>query len=100
LLRQWKKQDFSAFAKLNADSEVMEYFPNTLSTKESNAIAEKCKTLIKENGWGFWATELIETGEFIGFIGIHNPKETLPFSPCTEIGWRLLRNFWGKGYAT
>ncbi|MCP4342668.1 MAG: GNAT family N-acetyltransferase [Desulfobulbaceae bacterium] len=100
LLRQWKNQDLSAFAKLTADSEVMEYFPSTLSSEESNAMAQKCKSLISERGWGVWASELKESGDFIGFVGIHKPKATLPFSPCVEIGWRLLREHWGNGYAT
>ena len=100
LLRQWKSQDFAAFAKLNSDPEVMEFFPNTLTSSESNAMSKKCQSLILQNGWGFWAAELKETNEFIGFIGIHKPKASLTFSPCTEIGWRLLREFWGNGYAT
>lgn len=41
-----------------------------------------------------------EAGELIGFIGLSVPKRQLPFSPCVEIGWRLKRSAWGKGYAT
>jgi len=36
----------------------------------------------------------------MGFIGLHEPIKTLPFSPCVEIGWRLAKQFWHKGYAT
>ena len=36
----------------------------------------------------------------IGFIGLQPPAVELPFSPCIEIGWRLARVAWGKGYAT
>lgn len=100
LLRQWQAQDFSVFAQLNDDPQVMEYFPSTLNREESDNIAKKCRSLISENGWGFWATELKETDEFIGFVGLHKPKSTLPFSPCVEIGWRLHKNYWGNGYAT
>lgn len=100
LMRQWKDQDLSAFAKLNSDSEVMEYFPNPLNREESDAMARKCKSLISERGWGFWAVEIKKSGEFAGFVGLHKPKATLPFSPCVEIGWRLLKNYWGYGYAT
>lgn len=35
----------------------------------------------------------------MGFVGLYRP-ENLPFSPCTEIGWRLARAFWGHGYVT
>ena len=47
-----------------------------------------------------WAVELKSSGKFIGFVGLHTPKPNLSFSPCVEIGWRLLKEFWGKGYAT
>ena len=46
LLRQWVEQDSPIFAVLNSDPEVMEYFPALLSREESNAMAEKCKSLM------------------------------------------------------
>jgi RimJ/RimL family protein N-acetyltransferase len=100
LLRQWRRLDYSVFAELNSDPEVMEYFPNLLTRKESDAVAEKCQSIISERGWGFWATELKSSGLFIGFVGLNKPKPTMPFSPCVEIGWRLHKSYWGKGYAT
>ena len=45
-------------------------------------------------------SQLIDSGEFIGFTGLSVPRRTLPFSPCVEVGWRLARGFWGKGFAT
>lgn len=99
-LRQWKAADRTAFAEMSADPEVMKYFPKTLSRAESNAVADRCEALIEERGWGFWAVQLLETAEFIGFIGLHIPRDDLPFAPCVEIGWRLARRYWGKGYAT
>lgn len=99
-LRQWREADKEPFAALNADPEVMEYFPATLGRSESDAMTEKCRALIAERGWGFWATELLATGEFIGFVGLHQPVHHFPFAPCVEIGWRLARPYWGLGYAT
>ncbi|NES63969.1 MAG: GNAT family N-acetyltransferase [Okeania sp. SIO2D1] len=100
LLRQWKEEDLPNFAKLNSDPIVMEYFPRTLSRAESDKFAERCRSLIAEQRWGLWATELKIDGNFIGFVGLNSPKETIPFSPCVEIGWRLLRKYWGNAYAT
>ncbi|MDH3449317.1 MAG: GNAT family N-acetyltransferase [Gammaproteobacteria bacterium] len=100
LLRQWKDSDLPVFAALNSDPAVMKYFPILLSREASDAMAEKCRSLISERGWGFWATELKENNKFIGFVGLHEPKDTFPFAPSVEIGWRLLGNYWGKGYAT
>lgn len=78
----------------------MEFFPKPLSRLESDAMADRCEALIAERGWGFWALEIRATGAFIGFVGLHIPSTTLPISPCVEIGWRLARSYWGKGYAT
>lgn len=99
-LRLWKPSDREPFAAMCADPRVMEYFPGTLSRSESDAISEKCQTLIAERGWGVWAAELLETNEFIGIIGLHIPSADLPFSPCVEVLWRLAPSKWGRGYAT
>lgn len=88
------------FAALNADSEVMKYFPALLDRATSDAMAKLCAEHIAERGWGFWAVETANSNEFIGFVGLNIPRAQFPFSPCVEIGWRLAKKFWGKGYAT
>jgi RimJ/RimL family protein N-acetyltransferase len=98
-LRQWRDSDLELFAQLNADPRVMEYFPSTLDREESDAGAIRARSSIAEHGWGFWAAELIDTNQFIGFVGI-KPNADMPFSPCVEIGWRLAFDYWHKGYAT
>lgn len=100
LLRQWTAQDRVAFATLNADAEVMRYFPKPLTRAESDQLAEKLETLIADRGWGLWAVELKETSAFLGFVGLHETSAALPFPPTVEVGWRLNRPFWGHGYAT
>ena len=100
LLRQWKPSDLESFAAMSADPQVMRYFPNMLNRSQSDAIANKCQSLIAEKGWGVWAVELLETKEFIGIVGLHSPSAKLPCSPCIEVLWRLAKPKWGKGYAT
>ena len=100
ILRQWRKEDWSEFAKLNADPVVMEYYPSILSMEESNAMAQKIEELLSKRGWGFWAVESISEKTFMGFVGLHEPTYDLPVTPCIEIGWRLAKEYWGKGYAT
>ena len=99
-LRQWRDDDLTPFAALNADPEVMGHFPAPLQRHESDALARRCQALIAERGWGFWAAELKESGAFIGFVGLHTPLAELPFAPCVEVGWRLARTYWGRGLAT
>jgi RimJ/RimL family protein N-acetyltransferase len=99
-LRQWQERDLEPFSQLNADPQVMAYFPAPLDRAESDALAHRCKDLIQQRGWGFWAVELRHSKEFVGFLGLHIPRDDLPCSPCVEIGWRLAVTHWGKGYAT
>ncbi|HEY5602819.1 MAG TPA: GNAT family N-acetyltransferase [Gammaproteobacteria bacterium] len=98
-LRQWRASDREPFAALNADPRVMEFFPSLLDRAASDALAQRCESIITEQGWGFWAVELKTNGEFIGFVGLNMPAYELPFSPCVEIGWRLAFQHWGKGFA-
>lgn len=99
-LRQWQASDFAPFAEMNANPEVMEYFPKLLTTSMSNTIAKKCQSLIDDNGWGFWAVSLEETDAFIGMVGLNNANADMTFSPAVEIAWRLHNDYWGQGYAT
>jgi len=99
-LRQWKPSDYLPFSKLNADKDVMQYFPNTISEEESNELALKLELLIAKKGWGVWAVELKESHVFIGFLGLYEFSLDLPFSPCVEIAWRFDKKYWGNGYAT
>ena len=100
VLRQWRQKDLEAFAKLNADPRVMEYFPGLKTREESDASVKIVSDHIQRHGWGFWAASLLETGEFIGFIGLQPVPFQAAFTPAVEIGWRLAFDSWGKGYAT
>ena len=102
-LRPWSEEDLEPFAQLNADTRVREYFPGLLSRQESDASVKLMSEHIQRSDWGFWAASLIETEEFIGFIGLEDVYFSAPFNksaPAVEIGWRLAFNHWGKGYAT
>jgi 3-dehydroquinate dehydratase/shikimate dehydrogenase len=78
----------------------MEYFPGLKTKEESDHSVSLISNHIEKCGWGFWAASLIETGEFIGFIGLQDVHFKAKFTPAVEIGWRLAYKHWGKGYAT
>lgn len=100
VLRQWCEADFGSFAALNADPQVMRYFPAPLTREQSDALAERASTVIAERGWGLWAVEVVEDAQFIGFVGLAEPRFEAHFTPAVEVGWRLAHEQWGKGYAT
>ena len=98
--RVWQDCHRAPYAAMNADPEVMRYFPLPETSVQSNAGVDSWISQFSVRGWSNWAVELIGSGEFIGFIGLSVPKRQLPFSPCVEIGWRLKRTAQRKGYAT
>ena len=99
VLRQWREADLEPFAALNADPEVMRHFPAPLTRAQSDALAESARTVIAKRGWGLWAVEVVEGAPFIGFVGLAEPHFEAHFTPAVEVGWRLARDHWGKGYA-
>jgi len=96
-LRQWRDSDLDPYAAMNADPEVMRYFPSLLSREESEASLGRQLSLIDQRGWGLWALDV--DGTFAGFVGLAIPSFEAPFMPCAEVGWRLRRDFWGRGVA-
>jgi len=95
-LRDWEAEDLEPFSQLNADEQVMRYFPKTLTSEETNASYQRILVEFKEYGFGLYAVEVKETKEFIGFIGFHRATFEADFTPCIEIGWRLKKRGLGK----
>lgn len=99
ILRRWRDSDLEPWAALNADPEVREHLGEPLTREQSDASVAAFQAEFDERGYGWWAVEVQATGEFIGFAGLDKVDDGLPFTGV-EIGWRLARSAWGKGYAT
>ena len=119
-MRRWREDDREPFAAMNADPEVMRYFPAPLGRAASDALVDRIEDLFGRQGFGLWAlqvagpelastelastelahTELAYTGEFIGFTGLNPMPPGVPGAGGLEVGWRLARHAWHHGYAT
>jgi RimJ/RimL family protein N-acetyltransferase len=100
LMRRWIESDRSPFAALNADPETMRYFPATIDRVASDAFVEVIEARFELHGYGLWALEVVETGQFIGFTGLNPMPDDVPGAGGLEVGWRLARHAWHLGYAT
>ena len=98
VLREWREADRDDWAAMNADPEVMEFFPSTLDRAQADASFDRISTVLAERGWGLWAVD--HDGRFLGFTGLSPVRFDAHFTPATEIGWRLSRDAWGHGFAT
>ena len=99
-LRRWREEDRGPFAALNADPEVMRYFPALLDRRHSDALVDQVEERFVTQGFGLWALERREDGAFLGFTGLNPMPPGTPGAGGTEVGWRLARRAWGHGYAT
>lgn len=100
LLRRWREDDLEPFAAMNADPQVMRYFPELFPRERSAASIERSERRFEEDGYGLWALETLADGRFIGFTGLAPVAFEAHFTPAVEAGWRLRREAWGRGYAT
>ena len=98
--RNWNAEDLAPMTEINADPEVMEFFPKCPNKNETSEFIQRMSKQFDKNGFCYFAVDLLETQEFIGFIGISEQTYEAEFTPCVDIGWRISRNHWYKGYAT
>jgi RimJ/RimL family protein N-acetyltransferase len=77
----------------------MEHFVSALDRAESDAFADRIDAAFHTLGYGLWAVELPGEAEFIGYVGLALHTFDAHFTPAVEIGWRLARDYWGRGFA-
>lgn len=100
VLRSWRPQDLPLFMAMNKDERVMRYFPDILSESETEAFYNRIMDEFDRNGWGLYAVEIKSSGEFIGYVGLHEIGFEADFTPGVEIGWCLAACHHNQGYAT
>lgn len=98
--RNWRDVDKEPFFEISSDPVVMKYFPTVMSRIDVDCFITRMQVQYKELGFCYYAVDILNTGEFIGFIGISYRDYPSPFNPSVDIGWRLGRQAWGRGLAT
>jgi RimJ/RimL family protein N-acetyltransferase len=98
VLRSWREADRAPLAAMHADPVVMEDYGGPLTRAESDAKFDRYAGADDALGYARWVVEY--DNRFVGYVGIMPIWPSHPVAPGLEIGWRLIRQAWGHGYAT
>ncbi|MCQ0986357.1 GNAT family N-acetyltransferase [Jiella marina] len=98
-VRRWEDRDRPNFHRLNADEEIMRFFPMRRSRAESDALMDVLNRRLDAEGCSFLALEIDDGAPAVGIMGLARLDPVMPFAPGIEIGWRLLPEYWGQGLA-
>ena len=101
VLRPWRDEDIADFAEMSADPVVMEYLlPLSERGLSADTWVARKRAHWDEHGFGQWVVELPGEASFIGVVGLETVSYDAHFTPAVEVAWRLVRAYWGRGYAT
>jgi RimJ/RimL family protein N-acetyltransferase len=101
VLRRFTLADVDNLVSLDADPDVMHFITGGVPTArdeiENETLPEFLGYYERYEGYGFWAAIEKATGEFLGWFHFR-PREEGPPDEA-ELGYRLRKSAWGKGYA-
>ncbi|MFD2564770.1 GNAT family N-acetyltransferase [Aquimarina rubra] len=98
--RNWTLDDLDPLAEMNNDDDVMEFFPFKPTREDTKKLILRMQEQFAKNGFCYFAVDLLASKEFIGFIGLCEQTYLEDQPSFVDIGWRLKKSVWNKGYAT
>jgi RimJ/RimL family protein N-acetyltransferase len=102
ILRKFTADDVDVLVELDSDPEVMHFVTGGVPTSRQEIVEEYLPAFLsyydRFSGFGFWAAVDRVTGEFLGWFHLRSAPGDPPDE--VELGYRLRRAAWGRGYAT
>src|SRR6478752_5801867 len=102
LVLRFSLADVDNLVNLDADPDVMRFVTGGLPTSREEIQNEFLPAFLsyyqRYEGYGFWAAIEKATGEFLGWFHFR-PLQGSPHDE-PELGYRLRKSAWGKGYGT
>jgi RimJ/RimL family protein N-acetyltransferase len=113
VLRRFTPADVGNLLALDGDPEVMRYLEPRVKTRaqiEAEVLPLFLGRYQRRPDFGRWAADARDSGGFVGWFGLRpvQPSDAAivdwpdapPGSGVAELGYRLRRSAWGRGYAT
>lgn len=102
VLRRFTEADLDNLVALDSDPDVMRFInggtPTSRDDMQNVFLPAFLRYRDRIEGYGFWAAIEKSTGEFLGWFHFRPPEGASPDEP--ELGYRLRKSAWGKGYGT
>jgi RimJ/RimL family protein N-acetyltransferase len=102
LLRRFTEDDVDNLCELDGDPAVMRFInggtPTPRAVIQNETLPRFLSYYERFAGFGFWAAIEKASGEFVGWFHFRSPEGSPPDE--IELGYRLRRSAWGKGYGT
>jgi RimJ/RimL family protein N-acetyltransferase len=102
ILRRFTADDVDLLVELDSDPEVMRYITGGLPTSreeiENDMLPGWLSYYERFAGFGFWAVIEKSSGDFLGWF--HFRPQPGHSADDIELGYRLRKSAWGKGYGT
>lgn len=102
ILRRFTLADLDNLVSLDADPDVMRFVTGGIAMSREEIENEVLPTFLAYyesfEGFGFWAAVEKPTAAFLGWF--HFRPRAGASTDEAELGYRLRRSSWGKGYAT
>ncbi len=98
ILRKFELSDAQFFFELNSNPMVTKYTGDGAfkTVEESEERIQFVLNQYKDNGYGRWLVAEKDTQNPLGWCGLKfHPEENE-----TDLGYRFMEKYWGKGYAT
>ncbi len=102
LLRRFTEDDVDNLVALDSDPDVMRFLtggtPTPRDAIQNDVLPAFLRYYERFEGFGFWAAIEKSSEEFLGWFHFRSPPGSS--SDDIELGYRLRKSAWGKGYGT
>jgi RimJ/RimL family protein N-acetyltransferase len=98
-LRAWAHADTAPLTEIYTDPDVTEWL-GPVDPAQTGTRIDAYLEHWRRHGYGIWAVEEVESGRFVGRVGLVHHDDWTASDHDAEIGWALSRSVWGRGYAT